>query len=299
MRLSENFSNSFYYAKKLLDDGGRIILLIVLDLIPVVNWIVVGYGARVLREAPSSESPPKLENYGSLFVDGAKIFFASLIYLLFPIILIMLGAASFFAEMFSTGKALRSSAVLGGAGILVALLGMLLGFILLILLVVGIVSLPIAHMVKTGKFSKAFAFGEIIKILNGIGKMKYLGWVILTSLIAILIGALTGSVPYIGWLLSAIISPFLTVFIFRSLGDLYNDGAPPELKVAITPSLAGMTGNKCASCGTPLQPHHKFCPACGAAAPVSSVMETKLCIVCGVRIPVTAVFCGSCGAKQN
>ncbi|HKM79231.1 MAG TPA: DUF4013 domain-containing protein [Candidatus Bathyarchaeia archaeon] len=294
MRLSENFSNSFYYAKKLLDDGGRIILLIVLDLIPVVNWIVVGYGARVLREAPSSESSPKLENYGSLFVDGAKIFFASLIYMLFPIILIMLGAASFFAERFSTGKALRSSAVLGGAGILVVLLGMLLGFILLILLGVGM-----AHMVKTGKFSKAFAFGEIIKILNGIGKMKYLGWVILTSLIAILIGGITGSVPYIGWLLSAIISPFLTVFIFRSLGDLYNDGAPPELKVVITPSLTGMTGNKCASCGTPLQPHHKFCPACGAAAPVRSVMETKLCVVCGIRIPATAIFCGSCGAKQN
>ena len=132
--------------------------------------------------------------------------------------------------------------MLGGAGILVALLGMLLGFVLLILLGVGM-----AHMVKTGKFSKAFAFGEIIKIVNGIGKVKYLGWVILTSLIAILIGGITGSVPYIGWLLSAIISPFLTVFIFRSLGDLYNDGAPPELKVAITPSLAGMTGIKCAT----------------------------------------------------
>jgi len=293
MRLSENFSNSFYYVKKLLDDGGRIILLIVLDLIPIVNWIVVGYGARVLREAPSSESPPKLENYGGLFVDGAKIFFASLIYLLIPIILIMLGAASFFAELFSTGETLRSSVVLGETGILVALLGMLLGFALLILLGVGM-----AHMVKTGKFSKAFAFGEIIKILNRIGKVKYLGWVILTSLIAILIGGITGRVPYIGWLLSAIISPFLTVFIFRSLGDLYNDGAPSDLKVAIEPSFAGMTGMKCATCGTPLQPHHKFCPACGATALVPS-LETKVCIVCGIRIPATAVFCGSCGSKQN
>ena len=294
MRLSENFGNSFNYAKKLLDDGGRVILLIVLDLIPVVNWIVLGYGARVLREAPTSEPPPKLENYAILFVDGAKIFFASLIYLLFPIILIMLGGASFFAERFSTGKTLRASAMLGEAGILVTLLGILLGFVLLILLGVGM-----AHMVKTGKFSKAFAFGEILKILNGIGKVKYLAWVIMTSLIAILIGGLTGNVPYIGWLLSAIISPFLTVFIFRSLGDLYNDGALPELKAAMTPSLAGMTDIKCATCGTPLQPHHKFCPACGAAAPIPSVMETKSCIVCGIRIPAIAVFCGSCGAKQN
>lgn len=295
MNLTENFSNSFNYTKQLLSDGGRIIILIVLDIIPIANWIVVGYAARVLREAPTSEAPPKLENYGNLFVEGAKVFFASFIYMLIPIILIAAGAASLFAGFFSM-EAAGPGLMLGGAGIVVVLAGIVLGFFLLILLGVGI-----AHMVKTGKFSKAFAFGEIIKIISGIGKVKYLGWVILTVLIAVLIGAITGRIPYIGWLLSAVMSPFFTVFIFRSLGDIYNDGAPAELKVGTGPApSAGIAGIKCASCGAALQPHHKFCPACGAPAPVPTVVEgTKFCITCGASIPATASFCGSCGQKQN
>jgi hypothetical protein len=296
MNLTENFSNSFNYTKKLLGDGARTILLIILDIIPIANWIVIGYGARVLREAPASEVPPKLENYGNLFVEGAKVFFASFIYMLIPIVLIAAGAASLFAGFFSMEGTTVPSLALGGAGIVAVLAGIILGFFLLILLGVGI-----AHMVKTGKFSKAFAFGEIFKIISGIGKVKYLGWVILTALIAILIGAITGRIPYIGWLLSAVISPFFTVFIFRSLGDIYNDGAPAELKIGTgPPSSGGVVGIKCASCGMALQPHHKFCPACGAPAPVPSVVEgTKFCIACGASMPATASFCGSCGQKQN
>ena len=295
MNLTENFSNSFNYAKQLLSDGGRVIILIVLDIIPIVNWIVIGYAARVLREAPASEAPPKLENYGNLFVEGAKVSIATFIYMLIPIALIATGAASLFTGFFSM-EAAGPGLVLGGAGIIFVLAGVVLGFILLILLGVGI-----AHMVKTGKFSKAFSFSEIIKIISGIGKVKYLGWLILVALIAAVIGAITGRIPYIGWLLSAVISPFFTVFIFRSLGDIYNDGAPAELKAAAGPApAAGIGGINCPSCGTALQPHHKFCPACGAPAPVPTVVEgTKFCIACGARIPATATFCGSCGQKQN
>ena len=90
MDLAENLSNSFEYARKLFGDIGRLVILIVLDLIPVVNWIVVGYAARALKESPGSEAPPKLEDYGRMFVDGAKVFFASLIYMLIPLILICL-----------------------------------------------------------------------------------------------------------------------------------------------------------------------------------------------------------------
>jgi len=69
--LAENLSNSFEYAKKLFTDFGRLIILIVLDLIPLVNWIVTGYAAKVLRESPGGDAPPKLEKYGDMFVDGA------------------------------------------------------------------------------------------------------------------------------------------------------------------------------------------------------------------------------------
>jgi hypothetical protein len=292
MNLSENLNNSFNYAKKLLSDGGRVIILIVLDLIPIANLIVLGYAARVLRDAPASEAPPKLENYGSLFVDGAKVSIASLVYMIVPLALILTGAFSVVAGEFGVES---TGLVLGGFGVVLLLVGLVLAFVFLIFLGVGM-----AHMVKTGKFGKAFAFGEILRIIRGIGWAKYLGWAVVTAIIAFVIGGLTSSVPYVGWLLSAIVSPFLSVFIFRSLGDLYNDGAPAELRISSIPSTSVAGVITCQSCGALLQPHHKFCPACGAPAPVPTPNEgSKFCIGCGARIPVTVGFCGSCGARQN
>ena len=172
MNLSENLSNSFDFAKKLLSDGGRLIILIVLDIIPIVNWIVIGYAARVLRESPSTETPPKLEKYGDMFVDGAKVTFASLIYMLVPTILIAAGASSLFAGMLSLqGGVVTPSVMLGGTGVVLLLVGIVLGIILLFLLAVGM-----AHMLKTGKFGKAFAFGEILKYhpLDRLGEVRRL-----------------------------------------------------------------------------------------------------------------------------
>jgi len=299
MDLGENLNNSFNYAKKLLSDGVRLIILIVLDLIPFVNWIVVGYAARVLREAPASETPPKLEKYGDLFIEGAKVSIASLIYMIVPLILIIFGAVSVGFGIFSSELGTSMPQVmLGSFGVLLLLVGLLVCFVFLIFLGVGI-----AHMVKTEKFGKAFAFGEILSIIGRIGWGKYIGWAVVTAIIAFVVGGLAGSIPYVGWLLSAVISPFLFTFIFRSLGDLYNDGASPELRVpgaaVVGTGVVAATPVACSSCGAHLQPHHKFCPACGAPAPVPTVQGSKFCIACGAHVPTTAVFCGSCGAKQN
>ncbi len=297
MNLTENLSNSFEYAKKLFSDGGRLIILIVLGLIPIVNLIVVGYAARVLRESPGTGTPPKLEKYGELFVDGAKVSFASLVYMLVPTILIIAGGASLFASLLTLqGNIVAPSMMLGGAGLVLVLVGILLAIILLILLGIGM-----AHMVKTRKFGKAFAFGELFSIIGAIGWLKYLGWIIILVLITALVGAVAGLIPFVGWIVSAVVSPILSVFVFRSLGLLYNDGAPPELRA----QLSVVTALVCSSCGTPLQPHHKFCPNCGALtpapppAPPPTAEATKFCMSCGTKIPAEAKFCGSCGAKQS
>ena len=295
MNLSENLSNSFDYAKKLLSDGGRLIILIVLNLIPIVNWIVLGYAARVLRESPGTGTSPKLERYGEMFIDGAKVFFVSLIYMLVPSILIVAGGLSIFASVFTLpGGSVLPNVMLSGTGLVLLLVGSVLAIGFLILLSVGM-----AHMIKTGRFGKAFAFGEIFRIIGGIGWGKYLGWIVIAVIIGIVVGGVVGLIPYVGWIISAIISPILSVFIFRSLGVLYNDGAPSELRAQ--PAVVG--GLVCSSCGTPLQPHHKFCPNCGAAAPAPppppAAEGTKFCMSCGAKIPAAASFCGTCGAKQT
>lgn len=299
MDLGENLSNSFEYAKKLFSDLGRLVILIILHIIPIVNWIVLGYAAKVLNESPGPDAPPKLEKYTELFVSGAKVFFAGLIYMIIPFILIFTGIGSAYM-----GGMLSSQApgmLLGGAGALLALVGVILAILLLIVLGVGL-----AHMIKTGQFGKAFAFSEIFATIRGIGWGKYLGWIILTVVISAVIGAI-GAIPIIGWLISLIISPVLYVFIFRSLGLLYNEGAPQELRTQSQTSSSTSGTLTCKSCGATLQPHHKFCPSCGAAAPEPPIQPaptetstaSKFCVSCGAKIPATAQFCGSCGAKQN
>ena len=153
MNLSDNFKDSFEYAKKLFSNARRLIILIVLSIIPIVDWIVIGYQARVLRESPGTGTPPKLEKYGELFVDGAKVFFATVIYMIIPLILIAVGGVSTSAGLMPTsGAVLAGGFVLGGAGAVILLVGIILMVLLLIILAVGV-----AHMVKTGKFGKAFA----------------------------------------------------------------------------------------------------------------------------------------------
>jgi len=303
LRLAQIFDDSFEYTKKLFSKFGRLIILIIFNLIPLISWIVSGYAARVLRESPGTSEPPELEKYSSMFVDGAKIFFASLIYMLIPIALIGAGIGSFIVGLVIRGwpdplRGLNPSDILlfGGAAVVLVVIGVVLGFIMLILLAAGI-----AHMIKTGKFGKAFAFGEVLNVIRGIGWVRYLGWIIIVAVVSIIVGAIVSSIPYVGWVIGAIISPGLSVFFFRSLGLLYNEGAPPSLMVPVTPSVA-MT---CASCGVQLQPHQRYCPGCGAPAPTPSAAsapepqaETKFCMSCGSRIPTAASFCPSCGARQ-
>jgi predicted RNA-binding Zn-ribbon protein involved in translation (DUF1610 family) len=218
-----------------------------------------------------------------------------------PLALIFAGAGSIFAGVFMAGNFSDMGAVvLGGTGLILILIGVVLAIVLLLLLGVGL-----AHMIKTGKFGKAFAFGEILSIIRGIGWGRYLGWIVATVVLALVLGVISGAIPFVGWIISAIVGPPFSVFLFRSLGLLYNEGAPAELKAQAMPTTAG--GLVCVSCGAALQPFHKFCPSCGAAAPAPptppppppATMEgSKFCVSCGGKLAAGAKFCGNCGAKQ-
>lgn len=267
MNLNENLGNSFQYAKKLFTDGGRLIILIILDVLPIVNLVVLGYAARVVRETPAGEAPPKLEKYGDLFIDGLKIAVAAFIYMIVPLVLIFAGGASFFTSVFMFSGQAGTGMMLEGTGAALLLLGIILAFFFLL-----IGSIGLAHLIKTGKFGKAFAFSEILGIIRKIGWGKYVGWAVVTFIITAVVVGIASAIPYVGWLISAIIGPALTVFIFRSLGFMYNDGAPAEYASSsmpapsVTPSLVG---------------------------------AEKFCITCGAKLPANATFCGACGAKQT
>jgi hypothetical protein len=57
--LGKNLEDAFDFTKKMSEDAGRWIILIILSIIPIVNFITVGYAAKVIKDTPNSSTPPR------------------------------------------------------------------------------------------------------------------------------------------------------------------------------------------------------------------------------------------------
>jgi hypothetical protein len=248
MRLEENLSDSYKYAVKLFRDIGRLVILIILNIIPIVNFIVSGYFARVVKESPRADAPPPLEKYGALWVSGAKIFVVALVYMIIPIGLISVGLASSILGAFSPLRGL------GVVGIVVAVIGIILAFLVSIMALMGI-----AHMSKTGKLGDAFDFSRILSIIRNVGWASYIAWLIVIFIIGLVLSGIS-LIPLVGWILALIISPVFLVFVGRSASIVYEAGTT-QVAGAKTTAMAG--ARFCGYCGSPLSPEDMFCGKCG------------------------------------
>jgi len=87
LELSQNLTSSIDYTKRLLYDLGRLLILIILDVIPVVNLTVLGYFCRVIRVPRDSMELPPLRSFIDLWVQGLKVVAVAFIYLIIPFVL--------------------------------------------------------------------------------------------------------------------------------------------------------------------------------------------------------------------
>jgi hypothetical protein len=258
--LNQNLSSSIDYSKKLFADLGQLLILIVLDVIPIVNLVVVGYMTRVIKEPPSSDELPPLTDYASLWIQGLKVGVAGFIYLLIPFILI----APF---IFLTVLAGLVSPRLVPVGLVLAIPMLLIGLLLMFFILI-IMSMGIVNMVKKDNFAKAFAFGEIVAIIRRIGWGTYILWTIIIFVCSLIVGGIV-SIPAFGWVISLVISPIIGVFVARSTSLIYSEGTVPAVAPIITKPPTPPTG------------------------------ETKFCTNCGAEIAKEALYCKNCGNKQE
>ncbi|MEM2876220.1 MAG: DUF4013 domain-containing protein [Candidatus Bathyarchaeia archaeon] len=259
MDLQKNIGNAFEYAKGLFKDLGRLVIIIILNLIPIVNFIVTGYYAKCIKETPESASPPQLTDYGYLWIQGVKVFVVALIYMIVPLALIMFMYLSFGISAVFFPAALVNWALFASIG----LIGIVLAFIASLLLAMGLV-----NMVKKDDFGKAFAIHEILEIIRNVGWGSYIVWILVLFIIAGILG-LIGIIPFVGWLITLIISPAYGVFAARSATLVYLEGAE---KAGLAP---------------------------GYVPPTTITTSTKYCMHCGAEIPADAEFCPKCGQKPQ
>lgn len=214
MDLVENLNDSLNFARKMFDNIGKLLIIIILNIIPIVNFIIIGYAARIIKDSPSIKETPKLENYGSLWVQGLKILIVISIYMIIPLIIIIISNIYRFMTPWITWHTF----MIRGEEILFLILGVVLAFISLIFSLIGVI-----NMIKNDQFKKAFDLKEILTIIKGIGWSKYIMWLIIMFIIALFIGGLS-SIPYIGWLISLVISPIYLIFLSRSAALIYTEG---------------------------------------------------------------------------
>lgn len=234
MDIGKNLGDAYQYAVKLFSDAGRLLVLVVLSIIPIVNFITLGYLARVIRETPSRGDPPKLEDYGDMWVEGLKIVVALIIYAIIPAVLIGLAAGPLIvAGLFGYfGWGAFPFFAVGAVMIILIIVGVILAFFIAIIATMGI-----THMVKKKSFGKAFAFGEITGIIGRVGWGSFILWVIIIYVISWIYG-LVVAIPVIGWLIGLVLLPVFGAFVARSAGLVYAEATgerpmPPAAEAPI------------------------------------------------------------------
>ncbi|MBC7127508.1 MAG: DUF4013 domain-containing protein [Candidatus Methanosuratincola petrocarbonis] len=213
--LGKNLNDAFQYAQKLFSDLGRLLILVILSIIPILNFIVVGYAAKVASETPEGNAPPQLTGYASLFIEGLKVVVVGIVYMIIPLILIGPSIIGFMSiPMLPAAPGL----FVGGLALIALFAGIILAILASILFYMGVM-----NMIKKNSFGKAFAFGEILEIIRNVGWGMYILWIIALIIIVAIVG-LISAIPVVGWLISLIISPAVSVFIFRSAALVYSAG---------------------------------------------------------------------------
>lgn len=219
MKLDVNLTDSIDYTKMLFDDLGRLLILVILDIIPIVNFVVLGYLGNVIKEPPDSEQLPPLDNYFELWIQGLKIFVASIIFMIIPLILTI---PFIFLVVLSWIYIPILPTVSWILAIVLLLVGVLLAFFLAIILVMAIV-----NMLKKDSFSKAFAFGEIFDVIGKVGWGTYILWLLIIFICSIIVAGI-GGIPLIGWILSLLLAPIFGVFVARSASLVYSEVTTTE-----------------------------------------------------------------------
>jgi len=253
LELNEIISDSLAYALKTFSDIGKLVVLVVLNVVPIVNFVVLGYYYRAIRESPASSDIPELNRYSEMWFQGLKVVVASFLYMLIPVTIIVAGALTVPVSFWFRG--FRFSRSLGATALTMIFIGLAL-----MLLISVVMALGVTHMAKNDSLGKAFAFGEIMSIIGKIGWGKYLLW-LLTLFVCSAIFGVVGGIPLVGWLISLALTPAFGLFTSRSAALIYSEVVPLKPRETAEPSLKA--GRYCQYCGAENVSDAVYCKKCG------------------------------------
>ena len=197
MNIKENISDSLQYPIK---DWVKMIILGIILIIPIVNFIGLGYYLRIIKSTLAGlDELPDFERVGELFIDGIKILIVCIIYVIVPLI--------FYALSFTF------------AGLVFFIIAAIFALIISIFAYMGIVNMAYYD----SEIDAALRYREILDRITAIGWGNYiLWWIVLMLIITVagfIIGIVGGILLYfvLGFLVFLLGYSYLIIFQARSV----------------------------------------------------------------------------------
>jgi len=173
--------------KRPFTDIKKLVIGIVLNLIPIINFFAIGYILESARSAMKKKyGLPEWTNWGQLFVQGLLAFVIVLVYSIPLLILGALFGATIVNNYWSSGSLTN-----------IGTFGLGLGLTALVALLVAYIA-PVAllNYVKYNLFGAAFRFGEVFR--KAFSGEYFVAWIIMALYATILTALLNLILPWLG-----------------------------------------------------------------------------------------------------
>lgn len=196
--------------------GGILSFFWFLLFVPVL--VVSGYIARVIGATLTGETePPTFGDWGSLFVEGLKVFVVGLVYMIVPI---AVWAVTVGGSILSMATGTEGGAAAGIGGLLV---GMALYFVLS--LVFGyFAAVGIVNFVREGRIGAAFDVGVLTSVgLTGEFAVAWLGAVVVYLVVGFVMTVLN-VIPILGFVIAFFVGPFVYFYAAVVAARLWTEG---------------------------------------------------------------------------
>ena len=213
--------------------------------IPIIGIVIIfaiilslplfGYVVRIYRgETPA----PEVNNWGSLFADGLKLFVILLIYAIPVLILaiallasVILAMIPYLPQLMNSPQPMIIPDTMMGL-IEAAIFGVII--IILVALIIWLIeATAVVRFARTNSIGEAFNFGAIFARIGKIGVGSYIVALIIQAIIVGIIMFILNIIPYIGSILVLIVAPIILLFQGRYLCLLY-DSAGEEAPAPAT-----------------------------------------------------------------
>lgn len=205
--------------KRPFSDLKKLLLAILFNLLPIINFIAYGYFLEVAKSSGGKKltALPAWKDYGSLFINGFKALVIAVVYAL-PLIVVMSGMM--FSGMFSgLGRSWMYGGMMSPSYMMAGF-----GYWMILLVIIGLASayvIPMAvlNFAMSNDFSRGFKFGEVLnKAFTSEYFVVWLVSIIYSAVLGAVFGVLLRWLPFVGRAISGAITG---ITMFTLLGSAY------------------------------------------------------------------------------